>query len=334
MRKRLSFITTRHQWNITVIGEGMKALRFDLHHLRAFTVLAQELHFKHAADILFMTQPALSRLIKSLEESLGVSLFDRSTRQVKLTVAGELFLKEVYMVFKHLERCVDVVQKAGRGMIGRLKIGYNDFAIHEVLPKVLESFQTVHPNIEIELIYMPSLKQVKALQETEIDVGFMLNAEHSLSSNLCQLHVKQDQTVVILSTHHRLSHRRSIDLQELANEHFILGSQSDWEVWRQYFFSICNQAGFQPKVVQEASSTTGIMGLVGARMGIAILAQSLRNYIPNTMVAIDVTGVPSTFITAVNNTDNDNPCLKTFLSHLDDLVEQQYVASAVEPMPH
>ena len=297
-------------------GENMKALRFDLHHLRAFKVLSQQLHFKHTADILCMTQPALSRLIKSLEEALGAVLFERSTRQVQLTVAGELFLREVDMVFKYLERSIDVVQQAGKGMIGRLKIGYNDFAIHEVLPKVIESFQSKQPNIQIEMIYMPSLKQIRALAQAEIDVGFMLSAGHELP-NLCERKIKHDPSVVILHQSHPLAARASLNLKELAQEHFILGSESDWQMWRQYFFGICAQAGFQPKVVQEISSTTGIMGLVAAKMGIAILSQSLRNYIRAEVVAVDLVDIQSTFISAVNAPDNHNACLVPFLEHLD-----------------
>ena len=298
----------------------MKALRFDLHHLRAFKVLSQELHFKRTADILCVTQSALSRLIKSLETTLGTALFERSTRQVRLTVAGELFLQEVDHIFVHLERSIDVVTKAGQGMMGRLKIAYNDFAIHEILPRVLELFQPKQPNIHIDLIYMPSGKQMQALDQAEIDVGFMLSVGQ-IMPHLSERKMQQDQSIVLLPRNHVLAERECINLEELRHEQFILGSESDWLVWRQYFFQICSQAGFQPQVVQEVSSTTGIMSLVAAKMGIAVLAQSLRNYIRPEVVAVDLhSSINSTFISAVSAPHNDNPCLKPFLEHLDEQV--------------
>lgn len=296
----------------------MRALRFDLHHLRAFKVLSQELHFKRTADILCVTQSALSRLIKSLEETLGASLFERSTRQVRLTVAGELFLQEVDHIFVHLERSIDVVSKAGKGMIGRLKIGYNDFAIHEILPKILELFQPKQPNIHIDLIYMPSCKQMQALDHADIDVGFMLSVGQ-IMPHLSERQIQQDQSIVLLPENHLLAGRDYIKLEELRHEQFILGSESDWLVWRQYFFQIFSQAGFQPKVVQEVSSATGIMSLVAAKLGIAVMGQSLRNYIRPDVVAVDLhSSINSTFISAVSVPHNDNPCLKPFLEHLDE----------------
>lgn len=295
----------------------MKALRFDLHHLRAFNVLSHNLHFKNTADMLCITPSALSRLIKSLEEALGASLFIRNTRQVKLTVAGELFLQEVELIFKKLYLSIDLVKKAHLGLIGHLKIGYNDFAIHEVLPKVIKTFQQDQTDIKIDLIYMPTTRQIRAIKNNEIDVGFLLSYGCILAG-LQEIRLKEDRSVVVVPKTHHLAQRTVIDLTELADEDFILGAESDWQTWRNYFFSICLQAGFFPNVVQEVSSSSGIMSLVAANMGIAILAQSLRYYLRPELVAIDLLcSLNHTFISAASIANNHNPCTRLFLTWLD-----------------
>lgn len=318
------FATMSSEKTVTIIdvkiinqGGDMKALRFDLHHLRAFSVLSHELHFKKTAGILCITQSALSRLIKSLEESLEAPLFIRNTRQVQLTVAGELFLREVETIFKKLYLSIDLVQKANTGLIGHLKIAYNDFSIHEVLPKIIKAFQQHQPDIKIELIYMPTSKQISATQRYEIDIGFLLSYGSELVG-LQERRLKQDRTIVVVPKTHRLAQKTVIDLVDLAEEHFILGTESDWLSWRNYFFSICLQSGFFPRVVQEVSSSSGIMSLVAADMGIAILAQSLRYYLRPELVAIDLAcSMNSTFISAVSAVNNHNPCAGLFLKWLD-----------------
>lgn len=298
--------------------DNMKALRFDLHHLRAFKVLSHQLHFKKTADILCITQPALSRLIKSLEEALDVPLFIRNTRQVQLTVAGELFFQEVELIFKKLYHSIDLVKKANVGFIGRLKVGYNDFAIHEVLPKIIKAFQQHHTDIKIDLIYMPTSRQISAAKCCEIDIGFLLSYGSPLA-DLQERRLKKDRTIVVVAKNHRLAKKTMIDLPELADENFILGTESDWLTWRNYFFSICLQAGFFPGVVQEVSSSSGIMSLVAANMGIAVLSRSLGHYLPSELVAIDLAcSLPDTFISAVSSANNHNPCLELFLAWLDE----------------
>src|SRR3954471_329369 len=115
--------------------------RFDLRQVRAFLSVANELHFGRAAGTLFMTQPALSRTIRSLEEAVGVPLFERSTRRVRLTPAGEAFAAECRLALGHLELAASSAVNASEGREGRLRVGYMDFAINGRLPQILKSFR-------------------------------------------------------------------------------------------------------------------------------------------------------------------------------------------------
>lgn len=298
----------------------MTPLRFDLHHLRAFKMVAEQLHFKKAAALLHMTQPGLTRLIKSLEDALQVKLFERSTRQVKITAAGYLFLQETNQIFVHLNRGIDLAQQAQQGEIGHLIIAYNDYAIQDVLPKTLEQFKTLYPHITTDLVYMPTQEQIHDLHKGGVDLGLgFAFSEDPEDLGVAWMPVFQDDPVVLLPRTHRLATAKSISLLELREELFVIGSKNHWQVWRRYFYLLCRQAGFYPNTVQEASTITGIMSLVAANMGIALLSKSLRKYAHADLVVIDLElqdNYPQSYISMMWDKDNGNPCIPMFLNSI------------------
>lgn len=251
-------------------------IRFDLRHLRAFLAVAEALHFKRAAEALCITQPALSRLIKGLEEDVGSTLFSRTTRQVELTDAGKLFLAESRKAITHLERGIHLAQRASEGDIGHIAVAYNDFSINGVLPRILDIFKEKYPDISIELVYMPSHEQHKAIQDHDIDVGFLIGP---LELEGVSTHRSaRERIVVALPRRHPLAERNSVRLAELANEKFILGTESGWQEFREFVFRSCMKAGFTPHIIQEASTSNGIFGLVAANMGVSLYSECVNKF--------------------------------------------------------
>ncbi len=246
-------------------------VRFDLKQMKAFVAVAEHLHFKRAADVLFITQPALSRLIKGLEEELGAQLFQRTTRQVALTEAGRLFLQECNQVFLHIERGVDLARSAAAGDIGHLTVAYNDFAINGALPAILERFKELHPEVTVELLYMPSHEQYKAINDLLIDVGFLLGPVSV--PGIESLPVAEEKMVVIVPARHPLAGHKSIQVEQLKDERFIFGAQSGWSLFREQSFQLCQRFGFAPNIIQEATTSIGIFGLVAANMGISLYSE-------------------------------------------------------------
>lgn len=248
---------------------------FDLRHIRAFAMLADELHFGRAAEKLNVAQPALSRTIRDLEREVGAPLLRRSTRVVELTDAGKAFLAECRLAQGHLDRAVTVARSTAAGVTGELRIAYMDFAINGRLPELIRAFQRHHPEIRLELIYMPTARQQTALLERRIDVGFMLGAfDHELMDNYA---FDEDRYVALLPTTHPRSNAQSLTLRELAAENFVLGNNEDWTPFRTPLFSLCRARGFFPQIVQEASSSEGIFGLVAAGVGISVYSSCVRN---------------------------------------------------------
>ncbi|QOR37253.1 LysR family transcriptional regulator [Billgrantia diversa] len=250
--------------------------RFDLRHLRAFMAVAESLHFKKAAESLHMTQPALSRLIKGLEEGVGADLFERTTRQVALSRSGHLFLNECQAALSHLERGIQLAERAAQGDIGHITIAYNDFSINGVLPRILDTFKETYPDITVELIYMPSHHQHEALLEQRIDIGFMIGPVQLPGIETHRAAI--ENLMVVLPRRHKLADRPRLTLAELEDEKFILGTEEGWSTFRAYVFRLCLQDGFRPQIIQEASTSSGIFGLVAANMGISLYSDCINRF--------------------------------------------------------
>jgi len=248
--------------------------KFDLRHARAFLAVAEELHFGRAAARLFTTQPALSRTIRGLEEAVGVPLFIRSTRRVELTAAGEAFAAECRLAFGHLGRALGAARSAAEGREGRLRVGYMDFAINGRLPQLLKTYRARYPKVQIDLEYIPTTLQHTALLEGRIDIGFVIGEFRS--QKMLNLLVDQDDFVALLPVGHALATRDRIEAADLVNQPFVVGSEDSFSSFRTLMFSVCHTAGFFPRIVQQASNTSGILGMVAAGVGVTIFAGCVR----------------------------------------------------------
>lgn len=272
-----------------------RAPKFDLRQARAFLFVADDLHFGRAAGRLFMTQPALSRSIRALEGAVGVSLFERSTRRVRLTPAGEAFAAECRLALGHLELAESAARNAAEGREGRLRVGYMDFAINGRLPQILKEFRAKFPQVRVDLEYIPTAMQHSALLEGRIDVGFVIG--EFKAQQVANLLVDRDDFVALLPEGHKLAARPSLRLGDLAAEPFVLGSEDTFSSFRQLVFPLCHSAGFFPRIVQEASNTSGIFGMVAAGVGVTLYAGCARNFRRAGVVVKPLAGVADTIPT-------------------------------------
>lgn len=248
----------------------------ELRHLHYFIVVAEELHFSRAAQRLCISQPPLSQQIRDLEDELGVKLFERTKRQVHLTEAGKVFLERSYGVLAQLEQAIAVTQQIGRGEVGRLAIGFVDTAMYTVLPEILKVFRAQFPAVELRLHELTTAQQIQALHHKQVDIGIVRSAisEQSLSVE-CFL---PESLVLALPQNHPFSAQTKVSLSTLASESFILFPANMGPVFYEQIMNMCQQAGFRPKVAQEAVQMQTIVGLVAAGLGVAIVPASLQNF--------------------------------------------------------
>lgn len=249
----------------------------DLRRIRYFVAVAEELHFGHAAARLHISQPPLSQQIQALEKELGVQLFIRENKRVRLTPAGQIFLEEARSLLDQAARAVEVTQRAARGETGLLRIGFtSSLPYARIMPRIIQHFRNRYPHIQLQLEELSSRRQIPALAQDKLDIGFLRPSSLLQDAALDHLVLLEEPLVAVMPASHPLAHRHSVQMPMLRDEPFIfyatrLGSELTAQI-----VNMCHQAGFTPNVVQEVYEMHTILGLVATGLGISIVADSLR----------------------------------------------------------
>ncbi|KYG60962.1 LysR family transcriptional regulator [Bdellovibrio bacteriovorus] len=282
----------------------------DLQKLKAFIVVAEELNFRKSAEILGMSQPPLTRLIAALEEELGTSLFERTTRQVTLTASGIYLLKQAREIFQSMERIESEIKQIGKIKSGDLRIGFSTAAFLAKLPRIIDAFQERFPKIKFELAQESEKEILKGLYSGDFDVAFLEGTDQhvSLKNEL----VKDHKLGVLLPRKHALAKKKELDFKELKNETFILHPRDEARVIYESFTQVFEQAGFKPKVYMKNPREVCPI-LVATGRGISLSLAGTQNIAPDDTVFVPV----KNFFLPVSvywSPDNDKAALASFLS--------------------
>ncbi|GAC1401857.1 MAG: LysR substrate-binding domain-containing protein [Ktedonobacteraceae bacterium] len=263
----------------------------ELRHLRYFVAVAEELHFGRAATRLFIVQPSLSQQIRQLEDELGVPLLKRTKRSVELTDAGKVFLAEARNVLTQVQEAKRAAQRAHRGEIGRLVIGYISSSTYDLLPMMLSAYRERFPEIDVALRELTTQEQVRALEEEVIQVGLL-----RLPINDPTIHVevvRREPIVCVLPEGHPLAIRERITVPLLANEPFVLQSRQRGGGYYAQLINLCLTSGFSPNVIQEVTEMHTIVSLVAAGMGVSLVPLSIKNIRSQGVVYRELEGATS-----------------------------------------
>ena len=249
----------------------------ELRHLRYFVAVAEELHFGRAAVRLNISQPPLSQQIQALEQMLAVRLFERTNRRVALTEAGRVFLDEARAILLRAEAAVQLARRAQRGELGELKVGFTASApFTSIMPRSILAFRQAYPDVQLSLLEMSSGEVVDALLEQRIQVGVLRPFE--LPDSIESVELFRDPLVAVLPAEHPLAagSEEGLSLAALADEPFVFFPRSYTTGLHDQLHELSRQAGFTPRITQEANETMTIIGLVGAGMGVSMLPESFR----------------------------------------------------------
>ncbi|MCF6753001.1 MAG: LysR substrate-binding domain-containing protein [Pseudomonadaceae bacterium] len=249
----------------------------ELRHLRYFVAVAEELHFGRAAELLRISQPPLSQQIQALEAELGVRLFDRTNRRVSLTDAGRLFLEETRRTLAQVDKSVDVVRRANQGEIGELQIGFTSSApFTSILPRAILAFREAFPAVHLALREMTSKQVVEAVQDETLQVGMI--RPFALPAGLQTTELFSEPLVALMHAGHPLASgsEEGIWLAELAAEPFVFFPRSYGTGLYDQLLNLARQAGFNPRIAQEANEALTIIGLVAAGLGVSVLPASFQ----------------------------------------------------------
>ncbi|HEY4547414.1 MAG TPA: LysR family transcriptional regulator [Pedomonas sp.] len=249
----------------------------DLRQLLYFTTLAETLNFHRAAERLHISQPPLTVAIRKLEEELGAPLFVRGPRGVSLTAAGEAALEAARATLSHADHVRHAVREGSLGERGRLQVGFVGSATYELLPKLIPLFRRRYPNVDLVLEEGASIDIVRKIRSHQLDVGIVRLPLLELTQLDTQV-IEMDELVVAVPMSSPLAQRRSLPLSQLAAEPFILFTRIS--VMHAIILMACHNAGFVPKVAQEAAQVHTIMSLVQSGLGVALMPSKATRYVP------------------------------------------------------
>lgn len=244
----------------------------ELRQLKYFVTVAEELNFRRAAEKLYMQQPPLSRQIRQLETELGVELFHRTKRSVSLTEAGREFLAEARLTLAQAQRAIDAAQQAG--VKNQLNIGFSLCAFDRLLPELIQKFRQQYSETQVNLTEMSKEKQIQALLNKRIDLGFCYAPVTQPELN--SMSILSEPLVVALPPDHCLVDREQIELRSLHAESFIICPKQIKPDAHEQIMQLCKRAGFQPNIVREASPPEVLLRLVELGMGISLIAANFE----------------------------------------------------------
>ncbi|NCO62911.1 MAG: LysR family transcriptional regulator [Flavobacteriales bacterium] len=289
--------------------------QLELRHIKYFLAVADTLHFRKAAETLFISQPGLSRQIKDMENNLGVKLFDRHNRDVKLTHVG-LYLKlELTKNIKNLESILHHAKLLEDGKDGQLNFGFVGSAMQQIIPELLLKFTKNHPNILFSLKEMDNQKQIEELIAQNIDIGFV--RLERIPKMVESFPILKEFFCLVLPKNHPINATNFKKLSQLKDEHFILFDPEYSASYYEKVMDIFQDSGFSPLVSHNTIHAGSIYKLVENGFGISIVPNSLKLNENSLIKFIDLDKISQrTVLSVVWNKNNTNPILEKFLEYV------------------
>ena len=243
----------------------------DIRELRSFVLLGEQLHFSRAARLMNLSQPALTKQIRRMEEELGSPLFERNKQGTKLSTFGERFLREVRVTVRSFDELMDRGKRAAIGETGRLSIGFG-FPTFELVPRLIVRLRQVAPGIEVSLRDMSTAEQMEGLHTRVVDIGFM---RLPVPKHFQFLPVVGDRLALVSSSLSNLP--ADAGLADCRDEPFVALSEKRAPGFHHHVLAMCGKHGFHPKVVQQVPELPTAMALVRAGLGVAVIPESFWN---------------------------------------------------------
>jgi DNA-binding transcriptional LysR family regulator len=286
----------------------------DLRHLRYFTYVAEEMHFGRAAQRLGISQPPLSQQIRALEDELGVQLFERTSRRVRLTEAGRQFLPAARATLAQAEQAALTAKLAHRGEVGRLRLGFSTSV--PFVPRVmnaLSQFREAYPEVNLELDELPRDEQIVRLERGTLDVAILRTfSQPDLPPHMQSLCIQREGVMLAMRQDHPLAKRSDpLTLSDLQGEPLVMFGSINGAGFNERLIEQCQALGFRPQVAIEAGSFATLLGLTAAGLGITILSRSLARLNVDTL-AFRSLEVPFTSQLLMLHMDPPSPATTNF----------------------
>lgn len=248
----------------------------ELRHLRYFVMAAEEANISRAASRLNVSQPAVSRQIKDLEEELGLPLFHRESSGLRLTEAGESALAHAREVLRHSGAMVDAMKAfSNQNSRASVKVGFLPTALPGFLADGLRKFNRQHQDVCVQIYEMTPSEQEKALREGDIDLALIGEACPELRRDFEVATMRKTEMAIVVPDDHRLAKRKAADLAELSEESFLTLHEAHFPGRPEMLAGLFSRAGINPEVTIRARGLSELLGLVGGGAGVAVAPADL-----------------------------------------------------------
>jgi len=259
----------------------------ELRQIRSFLSIAETLHFGRTAELIHLSQPALSLQIRALEEDVGVRLFERNRRKTTLTAAGVAFRDDAVAALSQLDQAIRRARQAADGKLGLLRIGFISTAGSEIVPHIVGQFRELNPAVEFSLRAITTADQVQMLETGLLDIGFLRLpiGEHS-ALEVATVH--RESFVLVVPASHKLAKRKRVRLSEVSGEDFVMYERTYAPGFHDLILGMLRDARVVPNVSQTAAEISTLISLVDAHMGVAILPASAVKHSVASVIACDI----------------------------------------------
>jgi DNA-binding transcriptional LysR family regulator len=277
-----------------------------------FLAVAETLSFRAAARKLGIAQPALSRSIRQLEQHFGFALFERSTRHVAMTEAGQVLFRDGALALQQLDRACERAGQVAKGLRGTLRIGYSTFAATGPMSDIIIEFRTQYPDAEVSLRLLASSEQAAAFDGGALDLGFMMS--NASSASLQVLSISSEPLIAVVPSTGSWSKRRSITLKQLSAAPIVIGTASRWRGFRALVDGMADADGLKLNIVEDADDLPVLLQLVRSGFGCTILDASFIPTLPPGVRPLKLDGVKTTLdISLTWRPDSTSPLVPRFV---------------------
>jgi DNA-binding transcriptional LysR family regulator len=273
--------------------------------------VAEELHFRRAAERLHMSQPPLSQQIRRLEEEVGATLLVRNQRRVELTAAGTAYLARAREILEAVEDAAREARRVQRGEVGRLAVGFVGSALYSVVPELLRAFRDRYPDVGLRLHELGTTEQLRRLEDGRLDVGFL--RAPGTRTGLSIETVRREPVVAALPDVHPLALRGEVRVEDLVGEPLVLLTRAGAPGLRGALAPITDRLG-EEAIVQEVAEMETLIGLVAAGVGVSLVPEAVRALARAGVVYRPLDGeAPTVALSAAWRTGDASPVLAAFL---------------------
>lgn len=287
----------------------------ELRQLRYFVAVAEEANISRAAKKIFLTQPALSRQIKALEEEIGQCLLERQAHSIRLTPAGEALLGEARELLQHAGQVVERARAAGRGV--RLRIGYAPSLAAGLLSAAVENFTQAHPTARVELFDLSTEEMLKGLENDSLDVALSVGQQRG-SRGLKWMPLRRAPWQLAVNRNHPLARRSQVTPVEIAREPLLVFCQRDYPEYWNLITGWLRQHKLRSRIAGEYDGLESLMAAVESGLGVALLTSRTAHRVPERVRLKKLSAAPEPLCIAVGHRDDriDDKPLAVFVEEL------------------